>query len=366
LEGESAYPISGDYAVAIYPRTAQVLAEFVLKNSMDDQDHKWYGEESQKVWHERVRQLHDRSGMDVLDDDWIRWYWENPRSMACVPEHLRRWHWWGKGSFRMSSEPDGWGAFKGWYYGRSYCDLLSLKKPAVTLNQYGKGKAVFAGFDGLLQATAGGQDSLYYQLLSQALDRIRPDRSALKLIAGQPQSVQLSIENLAIETPGRTLLQLDGLAMLDDAGMIKEAEGWTYEFNIDEGQQLHKYIQVQAPLYNESGKISAQIQSGKPGQWRNHETFTLEVRAEREIAKLDDLIERVRELSHENWKGTRYYFLLKKLEFIRQCLLEHNLRWAYEALLMSTSLLLMDKSNDSQEIRAGLQDVLIDVGRKIN
>ncbi|MGI9279683.1 MAG: hypothetical protein ACR2PX_08625 [Endozoicomonas sp.] len=369
LEGEAVFPIPDDYAVAIYPRTAKVIAEFTLKDIFDEQGLKWFGDENQKAWHEGVRQLRDRSDVDALNNDWIRWYWDRPDAMTCVPEHLRRWHWWRKDSFRMDAESGNWRSddlrsSKGRYHGRSYCDFLSLKKPAVTLNQYGKGKAVFAGFDGLLQATAGGQDSLYFQLLNQALDQVHQDNGTLA--EGQSQSVQLTIENLAIATPGRALLQLDGVSILDKASFTQEEDGWSYEFTIAEGQQLQKHLQVIVPPYSKAGTISALIQSGQEGQWRDHEALKLEIEAGRELANLDELIEKVRALSYESWKGMRYYFLLKKLEFIRQCLLEHNLRWAYESLLMSTSLLMMDKSSDAQEIRAGLQDVLLNVGRKIN
>lgn len=46
--------------------------------------------------------------------------------------------------------------------------------PAVTLHDYGTGRAVFAGFDLLAEATLAGPDSLSASLLVQALAAVQP------------------------------------------------------------------------------------------------------------------------------------------------------------------------------------------------
>ncbi|WP_301181414.1 carboxypeptidase regulatory-like domain-containing protein [Thalassolituus sp. UBA3500] len=71
-----------------------------------------------------------------------------------------------------ADQSDGWT----WLDQHSFVldDILSLKRKAITQYEYGHGRSLFFGFDLLLEASAGGSQSTYSDLLRQSIDWIQP------------------------------------------------------------------------------------------------------------------------------------------------------------------------------------------------
>ncbi len=121
--------------------------------------------------------------------------------------------------------------------------------PAITLNEYGLGKAIFMGFDLLSEAsTLGGESNLFSELLLKALSTVNPDPPLTTI--GSDYPLVFTISNIGNATPATLLLPLPDNVSVVDAGIgVIDAEAQTisWTLNLEEAEVVEIPVWVEMP-----------------------------------------------------------------------------------------------------------------------
>jgi hypothetical protein len=126
---------------------------------------------------------------------------------------------------------------------------------AVTINSYGKGRSVFAGFDALATATRDGQDSLAANLIAKALDHVNPPE--LPRGPGAVVPLTLTLTNRGIATPATATISLPpGTTVVDPGSGTTSANAIVFNVNLAVGEIQHLTFWVKLP--QPSGPVTFQ------------------------------------------------------------------------------------------------------------
>ena len=112
---------------------------------------------------------------------------------------------------------------------------------AITEHPYGRGRAIYAGFDLLAEAALEGEAGLFADLLNRAAHRAHPEQ--VPLTGGVAIPLMLTLENQGMPVTGRVLITLPvGTEMVSAAGAVQKPDGtveWRYSLATDATAQLH-------------------------------------------------------------------------------------------------------------------------------
>lgn len=161
-------------------------------------------------------------------------------------------------------------------------DAAVTTTPALAERAYGLGRAVFAGYDLLAEASLTAADARHGQLLLDALGRVHP--AALAPLANSVYPLRLTVTNLGLATPGRAILPLPtGVTVIDAGGAASEANRliWNFDLAKDAAATFNVWLQLQdAPV-----TFNATVESGTEGNYKIQRDLTLNV----EPQQTDDL-----------------------------------------------------------------------------
>jgi hypothetical protein len=157
-------------------------------------------------------------------------------------------------------------------------DLCATLMDAVTLNPYGQGRTVFAGFDLLATATLQGQDGLLAKALLAALDHVNPPLADNTV--GRVAPITLTVTNQGIATPIRATLTLPvGLQVIDPQGgtVLGDIITWQGELAVDAVQRFTVYVHL--PETSGTVTFQAKVEAPKAGVYTviTDSTLTLAV-----------------------------------------------------------------------------------------
>lgn len=153
------------------------------------------------------------------------------------------------------------------------------KLDAVTVNVYGQGRTVFAGFDWLMTATHQGSDRFLAQALLRALDVAHP--TMIDTSAGRVIPLALMLTNKGIATDVRTSLVLPEGVRVIDAGSAQAQPAllvWNEHLGVDEIRTYTVYLRLPdtpGPL-----AFKAKVEAPSVGAFKTYAEpqFTLDVR----------------------------------------------------------------------------------------
>lgn len=157
-------------------------------------------------------------------------------------------------------------------------DRCATLMDAVTLNPYGAGRTVFAGFDLLATATLQGHDGLLAQALLAGLEYVNPPIADNTV--GRVAPITLTVTNQGIATPIRATLPLPtGLQVIDPRGgtVLNDTVIWQGELAVDAVKTYTVYVRL--PETAGAVTFQAQVEAPKAGVYTviTESTFTLQV-----------------------------------------------------------------------------------------
>ena len=164
-----------------------------------------------------------------------------------------------------------------------YCDMDDkdkddcLPKAAVTVNAYGQGHAVFAGFDLLAEAVRLGDDSLLANLLLNGLVTVNPAKPSLAQESVVP--VTLALENQGVATPVHVTATLPAALTLVDAGSAIRGgatpETLTWDISLAKSEKKNLTFYVRLPTSTELQTITVLIEAQVAGTFKSFGSPTL-------------------------------------------------------------------------------------------
>ena len=174
-------------------------------------------------------------------------------------------------------------------------DHHAASRLAVALNEYGLGRAVFAGFDLLAHATATGDAALLDDLLVRTLAYVHPQ--ILAAVSGRVVPLTLTLTNQGIATPGRVVLTLPDSVTVVDPGQGTPGNRNTliWPFALAADQVVTRQAWVRLPAGGAPLEFSALIQTGAAPDWKDYDALTLNLAPQvpaslgQAIARLDTL-----------------------------------------------------------------------------
>lgn len=124
-------------------------------------------------------------------------------------------------------------------------DILSFKRKAITQYEYGDGRSLFFGFDLLLEASAGGSQSAYSNLLRESIDWIQPTLSE-EPYPGSVLPVDITWTNNRGAVDAYTELSASGGATIVDADdFAMDATPIAATFSMGEGEVRDQTVYVE-------------------------------------------------------------------------------------------------------------------------
>lgn len=229
---------------------------------------------------------------------------------------------------------------------------------AITLNAYGYGKALVAGFDLLAQATKDGDGSIAAQALLAALDVTHPKPLTARL--GGVLPIKLTLQNQGIATSANVSVSTPGGTLVADAvGGVVESTGtgqtisWTVSLGVGEEKNLVFYVRLPGTEASVTLHAGVSVVIGGTTRTVAQTDLTLSVTA---LAPLDDILAQANALG-----GTlpTYRYALKAAgEDIDRAIKARNLAMATSSLLNATSDLLGIAEPAIVELRRSLDEWL--------
>lgn len=168
---------------------------------------------------------------------------------------------------------------------------------AITLNNYGSGKAVFAGFDLLAQATKDGNTSLSAKTLLGALSASHPVQIAPTL--GRVLPVDLKLANRGIATQATVAITIPVGTTVDNAGggtVTTSATGTTLTFTVTlaVNEEKTQHFSLKLPSAEGTLNLHASITAGNRLITETDLTITVPA-----ISAIDDLVQQAQALTNQ-------------------------------------------------------------------
>ena len=332
-----------DHAISLGLRGASVLAEYSLMGSDDSGYSHWYGQHTQ----DQLTQLLNADDDEEHDDN--AWHYPYRHCDAyCVGSNGRHR---GNGSWLN-------------YYASCGRDWRAVKSTAVTFNNYGKGRAVTAGFDWLMQATAAGEQSGLADGLKTIFHLIRPGSD--EAVPQGSSALTISVANDAMATPGRVQLMLENTQLLTTNDFIQAGNSWQWNFEIQQGEQLIQKVQIRTPATGEAAKVIALVQAGEDSSWIDQATSMLSVEGMRSPHGFEQALAETQRLIDAVGPLPRLIAVKHKLLYAQSKAEAAYWRKAYHSLLLSTSILSFTQDTADDALRLMIDDIVRDVATHIN
>lgn len=167
---------------------------------------------------------------------------------------------------------------------------------AVTLNYYGKGRAFFAGFDLLAQATRDGADSLAAKVFASGLALTAP---IPKAELGGVLPIKLTLKNQGIATSANVTVTVPAGASVFNAGggttavaVQAQTISWTVNLAVSEEKDLVFYVRM--PSVEGAVTLTAVVTAGTNARVVAQTSLPLTVPP---VSSLDALLSQARSLS---------------------------------------------------------------------
>jgi hypothetical protein len=161
---------------------------------------------------------------------------------------------------------------------------------AVTVNHYGNGQALFAGFDLLAEATQDGTASLAAQVLLAALDLTQPPVTPQ---LGAVVPIQLKLKNQGAATSATAAITLPLSATLENAGggtVVSDAQTqvvmWSVNLGLNEERELAIYVKL--PIAAGTLTLSATVTAGTDAKVVAQTTASIDIAAVSSLNELYD------------------------------------------------------------------------------
>ena len=152
-----------------------------------------------------------------------------------------------------------------------------LPRAAVTVNVYGQGHAVFAGFDLLAEAVRLSDDSLLANLFLNGLVTVNP--AGPSLAQGAVVPVTLALENQGVATPVHVTVTLPAALTLVDAGAAirngATPETLTWDISLAKAEKQSLTFYVRLPASTGPQTITALIEAPVAGVFKSFGSPTL-------------------------------------------------------------------------------------------
>jgi hypothetical protein len=145
-------------------------------------------------------------------------------------------------------------------------DLCATLMDAVTLNAYGAGRTVYAGFDLLATAALQGDDGVLAKALLAGLDYVNPPIG--NNTVGRVAPITLTVTNQGIATPIWAMLTLPtGLQVIDPRGgtVLGDTVTWEGELAVDEVKTFTIYVRLPETSGTVTVTFQAQVEAPKAG-----------------------------------------------------------------------------------------------------
>ncbi len=231
----------------------------------------------------------------------------------------------------------------------------STDAPALTLYDYGDGRAVYVGFDLLLEAAAAGTAvELFAELLNRGLDYSHPETTTL--VPGGIVPVHLQLINRGITVDGRVRLSLpEGMSVVDSSDLPPLAEDTLIgDFHLAEARTLGFDIWLSLPHEDRSLWLETLIQTGIAPDLIDYTQLTLGLAP----AYLPGLEEARAAMESD---PDTYQDPLKYLGKVEKVINEHDYKKALKYLLKVTEKLAKIDAPDTSEIRHWLDNAIRDI-----
>ncbi len=168
-------------------------------------------------------------------------------------------------------------------------EACHVQPDAITVNAYGEGKGLFAGFDWLATATGEGLDSLAAQALLKALAQVSP--AGPSTLAGAVLPLELTLTNQGIATTARVTLNLPaGTSVIDAPGTGYDDTQVQWTVSLIEEQVLTLPLYLRLPDTDGSitltGTVTAPVIDDDPGALQAELSLTVEVQPVPDAADL--------------------------------------------------------------------------------
>lgn len=248
-------------------------------------------------------------------------------------------------------------------------DVSAFKRRAITQNHYGKGEAIFFGFDLLLQASSAGQQSDYADLLRQSLLKIQPPiESQLALTGGViPLSIQWQNQRGATSIQSEILLPLDGRLSADLPFELINDQ-WLATIELAQSQVVNsqvylklkpnaepQHIVLATTLGTDASSVPIQLPSSEA-------SITLVapelIGSEATLALLDNLV-------WDYWYRLDYRAARLKFQLAQEAIAHQQWDTAQTLLLLCADLLLLGDESDIVQTRQQLQQHIQEVGQQL-
>ncbi len=136
-------------------------------------------------------------------------------------------------------------------------------QPAVTLNHYGQGWAVYCGFDLLAEAAVDQAPPLFGELLLGGLARVRPE--VTEFAPADVVPLRLTLDNLGIDATGQVVLDPLNLRMVDPrTAKIDDTGTLVWPFDLAENETVERRFWLALPEAGDPLSLQALIYVDRP------------------------------------------------------------------------------------------------------
>jgi hypothetical protein len=174
---------------------------------------------------------------------------------------------------------------------------------AATLNNYGKGKTAFVGFDLLAAASVQGSSSLAANTLLAGLAWVQP--ATLPALTGTVLPLELVITNKGIATTTTTALALPaGVTVLDAGTGLIDGNNLVFTTTLAVGEEKVLRFWVKLPAIPGAVTFEATVSAGTPPTVKATASFSVTVEI-RELGAVKTQLEALIAASHPNSKALK-------------------------------------------------------------
>ena len=251
----------------------------------------------------------------------------------------------------------------------SLSDLTNFKRRAITLNDYGKGKSAYFGFDLLLQAAEAGEGSIFATLLTSALDQVHPEPLDLTQRSVTPLIVTLNNHRGA--TTGRASLSLPSGAemvvtgdFVQQSGSQQSHENWVWDFSIDEHADLQTRIYVRLPADVSQTSIGLTLATDIEGQYLEQSGDQVDLSITPAPA-LDSTLSQLDALAWDYWYRLDYRTAYYKFKAAKEALNHGDYLGAQVLMITATSLLMDGSESDVVSVRQTIDQHIRIIGQQL-
>ncbi|MGF1868898.1 hypothetical protein [Photobacterium indicum] len=218
-----------------------------------------------------------------------------------------------------------------WQYTEDNMCIVTDHPPAMTLHQFGKGSAMYAGFDLLVQSTS--EDSYFKSLLGSIAERIDPPVN--RVWVGDEKPISLTIESQTSPVIGKLAISLSaGLELTNSGSLIEQSGLWYYPFDLSKDTRFKTDIAVKAIEAGEE-KVRLVVISGEGGNAQEQEIKELVIQV-KEPEAINNLAQLLGTEIEQQRRNIHLKFALRALDAAQASIAPNDKRTA--AIHLDTAL----------------------------